>query len=83
MGLATLMRWIQVLYNHPKTAVQTNGLISEYFALGRETGQGLAIEILAAAIRAEPNFMGVTVGRVVHKCLLYADEILFVSEPAT
>ena len=36
----TFMRWIQVLYDHPEAAVQTNRLNSEYFALGTGTKQG-------------------------------------------
>lgn len=85
------IKWIQLLYKHPEAAVQTNGLISEYFALGRGTRQGsplspllfcLAIEPLAAAIRGETDFPGVLAGGVVHKLMLYADDILlFVSDP--
>lgn len=55
------IKWIQLLYKHPEAAVQTNGLISEYFAVGKGTRQGLplsppfclAIEPLAAAISKE------------------------------
>lgn len=88
----TFIKWIRLLYKHPEAAVQTNGFNSEYFALGRGTRQGsplspllfcLAIEPLAAAIRAAPDFPGVLAGGVVHKLMLYADDILLVvSDPA-
>ena len=88
---ATFIKWIQVLYKQPEAAVQTNGLISDYFTLGRGTRQGsplspllfcLAIEPLAAAIREASDFPGVTAGGKVHKLLLYADDILLlVSDP--
>lgn len=88
----TFIRWIHVLYKHPEAAVQTNGLVSDYFMLGRGTRQGsplspllfcLAIEPLAAAIRGATDFPGVTAGGMVHKLLLYADDILLlVSDPS-
>lgn len=37
------IKWIKLLYKHPEAAVQTNGLISENFALGRGTRQGLPL----------------------------------------
>ena len=37
---STFIRWIHVLYKHPEAAVQTNGLVSDYFMLGRGTRQG-------------------------------------------
>ena len=85
------LKWIQILYNQPEAAVQTNGLISSYFKLSRGTPQGsslspalfcLALEPLAAAIRMNPNFPGVVIGESVHKLMLYADDILLlVSDP--
>lgn len=65
----TFIKWIQVLYKYPEAAVQTNGLISDYFVLGRGTRQGsplspllfcLALEPLAVATREAANFPGVT-----------------------
>lgn len=73
--------------------MQTNGVISSYFKLGRGTRQGsplspllfcLALEPLAAAIRRDPHFPGVTVGGSVQKLMLYADDILlFATRPNT
>lgn len=87
----TFIEWIRLLYKHPMAAVQTNGLVSDYFALGRGTRQGspispllfcLAIEPLAATIRRAADFPGVMAGGFRHKLMLYADDILlFVSDP--
>lgn len=42
----------------------------------------LALEPLAAALRSSTDFPGVSVGGIVHKLMLYADDVLlFVSEP--
>lgn len=71
------------MYTLPQALVQANGQISSYFSLARETRQGspsspllfcLALEPLA--IRAITNFPGVSVGRRVHKLILYADDIV-------
>lgn len=88
----TFIKWVKLLYNAPQSAVQTNGIISSYFKLGRGTQQGsplspllfcLAIEPLAAAIRKDPNITGITLGGTQHKLMLYADDILIlVTDPA-
>lgn len=88
----TFRKWIHALYKHPDAAVQTNGLISDYFMLGRGTRQGsplspllfcLAIEPLVAVVCGATDFPGVTVGGMVHKLMLYADYILLlVSNPS-
>lgn len=88
----TFIRWIKLLYKQPLATVQTNGLMSEYFSLGRGTRQGcplspllfcLALEPLAASIRKNSDFPGVIAGGEVHKLMLYADDILlFVSDPS-
>lgn len=42
------------------------------------------MEPLAAAIRVDDNFLGVTYNGLVHKLLMFADDILLlVSDPAT
>lgn len=84
---------LRLVYKAPTVAVLTNGLISPYFRLGRGTCQGdpaspsifaLALEPLAAAIHLDPNFMGISVGPMTHKIMLYADDILtFVRHPET
>lgn len=89
---ATFIKWIHVSYRYPEAAVQTNGLTSDYFMLGRGTRQGsplspllfcLAIELLAASICGSIDFLGVTISGKVHKMTLYADDILLlVSGPA-
>uniref|UniRef100_A0A8C6T8R1 Reverse transcriptase domain-containing protein n=1 Tax=Neogobius melanostomus TaxID=47308 RepID=A0A8C6T8R1_9GOBI len=87
------MRWIKILYKNPVAAVQTNGIISSFFRLGRGTRQGsslspalfnLALEPLAQAIRKNSQFPGIKIGNTSHKLILYADDILcFVTDPTT
>lgn len=82
---------LRLVYKTPEAAVMTNGFISPYFRLHRGTRQGdpaspdifsLALEPLAAAIRTEPKFMGISVGPATHKIMQYADDILtFVRQP--
>lgn len=82
---------LHLVYKTPAAAVMTNGLISTYFRLHRGTRQGdpaspaifaLALEPLAAAIRSEASFVGITIGQVTHKIMMYADDILtFVKQP--
>lgn len=36
----TFLKWVKLLYNAPQAAVQTNGVASSYFRLGRGTQQG-------------------------------------------
>ncbi|KAL2085077.1 hypothetical protein ACEWY4_018397 [Coilia grayii] len=84
---------LRLVYRTPTASVMTNGLISPYFRLHRGTRQGdpaspaifaLALEPLAAAIRLDPNFIGVSVGHMTHKVMLYADDILtFIRRPET
>ena len=82
---------MKLLYNEPQAAVQTNGIISSHFKLGRGTRQGsplspllccLGLEPLAAAIRKDPHIPGVTIAGTTHKLMLYADVILmFITDP--
>ena len=81
-------KWIKIMYNSPKAAVMTNGVTSSFFDLSRGTRQGcplspllftIALEPLAAAIRANPSIKGVNGGGSEHKLMLYADDILFLT----
>ena len=83
--------WIRLIYTRPIASVLTNGIISSPFQLGRGTRQGdpaspllfaIALEPLAAAIRKDQAFPGITIDNKCHKLMLYADDILlFVSDP--
>lgn len=84
----TFMRWIEILYKDPEAAVQTNGLISSYFTLGRGTRQGsalspglfcLALEPLAVAIRKNAYIQGIKINDCTNKLMLYADDILWIA----
>lgn len=79
------IKWIRMLYYSPTACVITNGLRSLPFQLGRGTRQGcplspllfaLVLEPLAETIRNHSGIQGVTIGHVVHKVALYADDIL-------
>lgn len=79
--------WVKILYSSPRAAVQTNGLISDFFCLSRGTRQGCALspllftmvlEPLAVAIRADVRIKGVQAGGREHKLFMYADDILVV-----
>ena len=69
----------------------TNSLISPWFELSRGIRQGdgispglfaLALEPLATAKHLELAIPGFQIGQLVHKRMLYADDILvFISEP--
>lgn len=71
--------------------MQTNGVISSYFRLGRGTHRRcplspllfcLVLEPLAVAIRRNTSFPGVVVGGSTQKIMLCADNILlFVTDP--
>lgn len=81
----TSIQWFKALYNHPISAVKTNGLISKPFHLYRGTRQGcplsplifvLALEPLACAIREHVIINGIKIGEYDFKINLYADDIL-------
>lgn len=83
------IKWVKLWYNAPQVADQTNGIISSYFKLSHGTQQGLLLspllfcltmEPLAATIRKDPDFLGVRIGGYTHKLMLYADDLLFVTD---
>lgn len=84
---------VNLLYASPTAAVQTNGTLSQPFALGRGTCQGctlspilfnLAIEPLAIALRNSADVAGISRGGSVHEVSLYADDLLlYISNPTT
>ena len=83
--------WIETMYAKPQARVRTNNLNSAYFPLFRGTRQGcplspllfdLAIEPLAAVLRANKNVQGIKRGGLEHKLSLYADDLLlFIKDP--
>lgn len=86
------VKWIQILYMSPLSAVITNGLRSENFSIGRGSRQGcplspllfaLAMEPLAAAIRQDASIEGLFLNNYQHKISLYADDVLiFLNSPS-
>lgn len=83
--------WVKLLYAAPTATVQTNGITSQPFALGRRTHQhcplspilfDFAIEPLAIALRDSIDIVGIYRGGMEHKVSLYADDLLlYVSDP--
>lgn len=81
----TFIPWIKLLNKALKACIRINNTLSPSFALHRGTRQGcplspllfsLAIETLAAAIRANPNIRGFERGDMEEKLALYADGAL-------
>ena len=77
--------WVKLLYDAPRARVCTNACLSDPFPLERGTRQGcplspglfaLAIEPLAALIRADEEIRGIRVGSLHEKISLYADDAL-------
>ena len=48
------IKWIRIIYKHPKSAILTNGYLSNYFELSRGIRQGDALSALLYIIQAEP-----------------------------
>ena len=48
------IKWISIMYKNPKSAILTNGFLSEYFELFRGIRQGDALSALLYIIQAEP-----------------------------
>lgn len=81
----TFLPWVQLLYADPRARVRINGALSEAFPLFRGTRQGyplspllftLALEPLAAKIRASPEVVRFRRGEREDKLSLYADDTL-------
>lgn len=95
-GLGKVFRaWVNLLYQNPRAAVITNGMMSPFFTVSRGTRQGcplspllftMVLEPLAIKIREDPNILGLkgVDKETEQKLMLYADDILLLmSEPAT
>ena len=82
--------WVRLLYVAPRARVRTNDMSSRSFELHRGTRQGcplspllfaLAIEPLAMALRGSTEWQGIMRGQREHRVSLYADDLLYVSDP--
>ncbi|KAJ1090709.1 hypothetical protein NDU88_003838, partial [Pleurodeles waltl] len=86
MGIGPkFIRWVRILYTNPQARVKTGGVISESFQISRGTRQGcplspllfaLAMEPLAARVRAKTEDWGVVRNGTSHVISLYADDAL-------
>lgn len=81
----SFVHWLSLLYDKPRAKIRVNGECSEWFQLRRGTRQGcplspllfaLAMEPLAAAIRASQGVQGFKRRRGEEKIAMYADDIL-------
>ena len=79
------VKWIQIIYTSPLSAIITNGIRSSNFRIERGTRQGcrlspllfaLAMEPPTAAIRQDVSITGITLNGQQHKISLYADDVL-------
>lgn len=87
------LHWVRLLYDHPTAAIKLNGRLSESFPVGHGTRQGfplspglfaLMMQPIAVALRASSLVEGITMGNLVEKKVLYADDVvLFLDYPAT
>lgn len=85
--------WVKLLYASPKATIRMSGRMSHAFALGRGTRQGcplspllfaIAIEPLAAVVRASQQITGFKYGDLHEKIMLYADDMmLFLGDTTT
>ena len=77
--------WIETMYNCAKSAVMTNGLLSECFSISRGIRQGDALSALLFIIQAEPlaeairsscNFKGISMNNETEiRICQYVDDI--------
>lgn len=81
----SFISWVKLIYAHPVCSVLTNGEKSKQFSLQRSVQQGcplspalfaIALEPLAAKIRAHPHLRGLRVGGVETRISLYADDVI-------
>lgn len=79
------LSWFDSLYSVPPASVKYMGYESLTFSIRRGTRQGcplspllfiLALEPLAAHIRANPNIKGLELAGVTHKLAMFADDML-------
>lgn len=79
------IKWVQLLYSSPIAAIREGGRISSPFKLYRGTRQGcplspllfaMAIEPLAATVRANPLIQGFKYGDIQEKVIMYADDTM-------
>lgn len=79
----SIQKWIKTLYNDIESCVINNGWTSDCFKIERGVRQGcplspylfvLSVEVLASAIRRDPNIKGVSVGQKEIKLSQYADD---------
>ena len=85
-----LILLIKLLHSSPKASAITTGRQSQYFTLSRATHQGypispllfaLAIEPLSIPLKSLPSIRGIFRGGEEHRLSLYADDLLFASDP--
>ncbi|KAJ1136101.1 hypothetical protein NDU88_002519 [Pleurodeles waltl] len=79
------INWVRILYTAPQARVKTGGVVSDAFSICRGTRQGcplspllfaLAMEPLAARVRAKKEEWGVSRNGTLHSISLYADDAL-------
>ena len=79
----TFIRWIKIIYSNASTRVRVNGYLTPKIPLRRGVRQGcplspllyvLVIEILALALRSNPNIVGFTINGEKIVSLHYADD---------
>ena len=80
---ASLIQWVFTFYKNIQSCVINNGIISDFFTLGRGVRQGdllspylfvIAAEILAISIRQNSMIKGITIEKNKTKLLQYADD---------
>ena len=80
---ASLIRWLFTFYKNIQSCVINNGIISDFFTLGRGVRQGdplsphlfvIAAEILAISIRQNSMIKGITIEKNETKLLQYPDD---------
>ena len=80
---SSLIRWVITFYKNIQSGVINNGIISDFFTLGRGVRQGdplspylfvIAAETLAISIRQNSMIKGITIEKNETKLLQYADD---------